>query len=757
MSFKSLILSKLAFDSFVFVRTPQHMIPMNQNHSMHSNINVGPMNNMPVNPQNYQPIRINQRQNNQRNFNARPNHQYAPVPVNFDGPFIHSYVPYSPLNIMQNPYYAIGPQICQIPSQNPIRLPNPPSTSIANEVIPSAVLENQKIMPPPIQQASPHQSSHSQVGRKKKTAILQDPDSLEEKDLVEYAKLPFSSSSTSSNNNQANKIDKNEEVKQNTASSNDKKIMEFLQLSCLAQSPAKTNETNLDKKQNEEQVKQTEVKNKEIKNEKVHEAVSVNNPKETTEKSLSSGNKVATQTSKVVQPATTESTSNVSKKSQQDQILVKKDDIDQKTVPVLVNEPVKVETEEMETVRAIETKLDNLKISNPPETKVNKDDKIDSLVKTKPELKVSEKSSTSQNKTEDQKQSSVEKLNEVQDQKKQSSDASNLQKTKSTSDLLIYDVDFLKNLQFTEISTQKPNFGNLGHRLEIVLDKARRDNESFDYSNDFQPKFGKPSSIGETYEKSIFESKQDLKRNFDKQMNALEDVVKQNQVTSRIKFLIMDVLDMRREGWKIRKLQDTFKPKTLDEVHEDIKRQDEISNREINQISKRNDSMKRKDWMNPQRKSQQKESLINIRKLNDLNKQQQTNFAPTGFFASWSSGALGAKPVESDNSKPASLVSKNFSFRYQSEDKYKNNSLKQRNSSNVEKNVEVVSTFGGNYHGGDEQKDMNFIAAYEENIVEIAKKWVNAGLSFEDFVNNETEASVNEILESNVELIFSSS
>ena len=130
-------------------------------------------------------------------------------------------------------------------------------------------------------------------------------------------------------------------------------------------------------------------------------------------------------------------------------------------------------------------------------------------------------------------------------------------------------------------------------------------------------------SIGEKYEENI--TKKGNKGKFNQQFKALDQIVRQNKIASRIKFLIMDILEMRKNSWKLRKLQDVNKPKTLEEVHEDARKQEEQSNKEMNSQlgNKRNNpdsNRKRNDnWMQSNsRKSQQSsnDALSNIRKLN---------------------------------------------------------------------------------------------------------------------------------------------
>ena len=126
--------------------------------------------------------------------------------------------------------------------------------------------------------------------------------------------------------------------------------------------------------------------------------------------------------------------------------------------------------------------------------------------------------------------------------------------------------------------------------------------------------------IGAKFEKYI-----ENKDEFNQQIEVLEQVVEQNKIAPRIKFLIMDILEMRKNAWRPRKLQDLNRPKTLEEVHEDARKQQEQSNKEMTSQpgNKRNNpdsNRKRNDnWMHSNsRKSQQSsnDALSNIRKLN---------------------------------------------------------------------------------------------------------------------------------------------
>ena len=155
-------------------------------------------------------------------------------------------------------------------------------------------------------------------------------------------------------------------------------------------------------------------------------------------------------------------------------------------------------------------------------------------------------------------------------------------------------------------------------------------------------------SIGEKFEKGLRN-----RQKFNDQMRHLDKVVRDNRIASRIRFMIMDVLDMRRDGWRARKLQEVTKPKTIEEVHEDLKKKEEEANREISQTMGKNrgsDSIKKRNdnWiLSSSRKSQQSnnDALSNLRKLNEQrassdNQAPQLNLGPQSFgprnLSSWS-------------------------------------------------------------------------------------------------------------------------
>jgi len=212
-------------------------------------------------------------------------------------------------------------------------------------------------------------------------------------------------------------------------------------------------------------------------------------------------------------------------------------------------------------------------------------------------------------------------------------------------------------------------------------------------------------SIGGKFELSTKE-----KAKFNSQMKCLEKVVRENKLPSRIRFLIMDILDMRKDNWKPRKLQDTNKPKTIEEVHEEAKKQEEQSNKEISQLGKRNDYKKQPNnaWMN-QRKGQGADALNSIRQLSMQRGEigQNINLGPPKFgqnfgpnMSNWSQGATGAKSNSIGD-----------------KDKKPFNQWNSRNNSSSNNKVEEQpkkSLFKGTYTTGNESTDIKLAEQYSK-------------------------------------------
>ena len=83
-------------------------------------------------------------------------------------------------------------------------------------------------------------------------------------------------------------------------------------------------------------------------------------------------------------------------------------------------------------------------------------------------------------------------------------------------------------------------------------------------------------------------------------ISTLEDIVNKRETTARVRFMIQDILDMRKDGWKFRKIQDENKPKTIDQIHHEA-REEERKLYEIHQhMLKKQDSLIKKPHPRPE-------------------------------------------------------------------------------------------------------------------------------------------------------------
>ncbi|CAI2177069.1 4047_t:CDS:10 [Funneliformis geosporum] len=89
--------------------------------------------------------------------------------------------------------------------------------------------------------------------------------------------------------------------------------------------------------------------------------------------------------------------------------------------------------------------------------------------------------------------------------------------------------------------------------------------EQLDHANGRtnQPDHGKTTQLDDTKAKQAMDS----------YFNRMEDISKNPNMTSRIKFMLMDVIDLRSNSWKPRR--DINAPKTIAEIHEDAAKQKE--------------------------------------------------------------------------------------------------------------------------------------------------------------------------------------
>ena len=140
-------------------------------------------------------------------------------------------------------------------------------------------------------------------------------------------------------------------------------------------------------------------------------------------------------------------------------------------------------------------------------------------------------------------------------------------------------------------------------------------------------------------------------------------------VSSRVRFLLQDIIDMRDNGWQERNIHKDNKPKTIDQIHEEVAVQEQ-KNFEDNlkhQSQMKNDRRRGQDNYGS-RKSQQGSmqsrgnqqeavtGIITALKNMDIQGQQQDTSAVTlgpKNFGTWASGAAGSKQQASSSIFPA--------------------------------------------------------------------------------------------------------
>ena len=66
-------------------------------------------------------------------------------------------------------------------------------------------------------------------------------------------------------------------------------------------------------------------------------------------------------------------------------------------------------------------------------------------------------------------------------------------------------------------------------------------------------------------------------------ISVLQGIVQNRSTSSRVRFMIQDVLDMKQAGWKVRKIQADNKPKTIEQLHAEIQQEEQTKKHEIQQ------------------------------------------------------------------------------------------------------------------------------------------------------------------------------
>lgn len=150
------------------------------------------------------------------------------------------------------------------------------------------------------------------------------------------------------------------------------------------------------------------------------------------------------------------------------------------------------------------------------------------------------------------------------------------------------------------------------------------------------------------------------KPRMDQYFNQMEKIVKERKTSSRIRFMLQDVIDLRLHNWVSRRAD--LGPKTIEQIHKEAKIEEQEEQRKVHQQllskDKRRPAMQRDETWNtvPVPKNSR---TIDPSKIPKITKSvdEKIQLGPRAQL-SWmkgSSGGAGAKASESDVSRPSSL------------------------------------------------------------------------------------------------------
>ncbi|MGH0144685.1 UNVERIFIED_CONTAM: hypothetical protein FKN15_036169 [Acipenser sinensis] len=242
-----------------------------------------------------------------------------------------------------------------------------------------------------------------------------------------------------------------------------------------------------------------------------------------------------------------------------------------------------------------------------------------------------------------------------------------------------YDREFLLGFQFIVASMQKPE--GLPHISDVVLDKANKNPlraldpsrlTSMNAGPDFTPSYanlGRQPMGGRGPPR------------MDQYFNQMEKIIKEKKTSSRIRFMLQDVIDLRRNTWVPRRGDQG--PKTIDQIHKEAELEEHREQIKVQQqlLSKKDN--RRGGGGGAGRPSQTqdegwntvpistKNRPIDTSRLSKITKPGALDFnnqllAPGGRLMSWgkgSSGGSNAKPNEQtpESGRPATSTLNRFS------------------------------------------------------------------------------------------------
>ncbi|XP_067228544.1 eukaryotic translation initiation factor 4 gamma 3 isoform X2 [Chanodichthys erythropterus] len=154
------------------------------------------------------------------------------------------------------------------------------------------------------------------------------------------------------------------------------------------------------------------------------------------------------------------------------------------------------------------------------------------------------------------------------------------------------------------------------------------------------------------------------KPRMDQYFNQMEKIVKERKTSSRIRFMLQDVIDLRLHNWVSRRAD--LGPKTIEQIHKEAKLEEQEEQRKVHQQllskdNKRRPGVQREETWNtvPMTKNSRTIDPTKIPKISKPTIDEKIQLGPRA--QNWikgSSGGAGAKASESDVSRPSASLNR---------------------------------------------------------------------------------------------------
>ncbi|XDV45940.1 hypothetical protein PO909_013939 [Leuciscus waleckii] len=155
------------------------------------------------------------------------------------------------------------------------------------------------------------------------------------------------------------------------------------------------------------------------------------------------------------------------------------------------------------------------------------------------------------------------------------------------------------------------------------------------------------------------------KPRMDQYFNQMEKIVKERKTSSRIRFMLQDVIDLRLHNWVSRRVD--MGPKTIEQIHKEAKLEEQEEQRKVHQQllskdNKRRPAVSREEtWSTvPTTKNSRTIDPTKIPKISKPTIDEKIQLGPRAQL-NWikgSSGGAGAKASESDVSRPSASLNR---------------------------------------------------------------------------------------------------